>query len=122
MNKTQNNTKYDLEERTFSFAKNIRKFIQKLPKNILNLDDIRQLIRSSGSIGANYREANDALGKKDFIMRIRICRKEAKESLYWLRLLGIDDNAFNATRDNLQQEAREFINIFGAIIRNYLKK
>ena len=73
---------YDLEDRTFTFAKNVRTFVKKLRKTIANVEDSKQLIKSSGSVGANYIEANEALSKKDFVMRIKICRKEAKESRY----------------------------------------
>ena len=76
---------YNLEDRTFKFAKDIRTFISNLNRSVSNVEDIRQLVRSSGSIGANYIEANESLGKKDFLMKIRICRKEAKESIYWLK-------------------------------------
>ena len=69
---------YDLEERTFLFAKNIRLFIKQLPKSLLNIEDIKQVLKSSGSIGANYIEANEALSKKDFVMRIKISRKHAR--------------------------------------------
>ena len=73
---------YDLAERTFLFAKEVREFAHAYPKNHMKSSDIQQLIRSSGSVGANYIEANEALGKKDFRMRIKISRKEAKESEY----------------------------------------
>lgn len=78
---------YDLEERTFFFAKECRVYIQKLPKIISNIEDGKQLVRSSGSVGANYIEANEKLGDKDFLFRVKIARKEAKESKYWLMLL-----------------------------------
>src|SRR4051794_12585937 len=78
---------YDLEERTFLFAKAVRALVKKLPRTIGNIEDARQLVRSSGSVGANYIEANESLGKKDFLMHIKISRKEAKESRYWLRLI-----------------------------------
>lgn len=78
---------YDLEERTFIFAKDVRFFVKTLPKSISNTEDSRQVVRASGSVGANYREANEALSKKDFLMRMKISRKEAKESEYWLRLI-----------------------------------
>lgn len=81
-------SKYDLKDGTYEFAKKIRFFTRSLPKTIQSLDDIKQIIRSSGSVGANYIEANEALSKKDFLMRIKICRKEAKESAYWLRLIS----------------------------------
>ncbi len=79
---------YDLEERTFEFAKAVRIFIKTLPKSTANYEDSKQLIRSSGSVGANYIEANESLGKKVFLMKIKISRKEAKEANYWLKLLN----------------------------------
>ncbi len=114
----QKTKKYDLEERTQLFAKNVRLFVKKLSKTIANIEDSKQLIRSSGSVGANYIEANESLSKKDFLMRIKICRKEAKESRYWLRLIDVqNNNALDAERAELEQEANELTNIFGAIIR-----
>ncbi|HEX8679845.1 MAG TPA: four helix bundle protein, partial [Chthoniobacterales bacterium] len=84
-----------------------------------NTEDGKQLVRSSGSVGANYIEANESLGKKDFLLKIKICRKEAKESAYWLRLV---DTAADSTRESqrnaLEREATELTNIFGAIFRN----
>ena len=85
MTKKRNSKQYDLEDRTLKFAKDIRSFVNKLPKTIGNIEDGKQLIKASGSVGANYIEANEALSKKDFIKRIKISRKEAKESRYWLR-------------------------------------
>src|SRR3989344_1113765 len=82
-------SKRDLEERTYIFARDVRAFIRQLPREIITTEDGKQLIRSSGSIGANYIEAQEALSKKDFAMRIKISRKEAKESKYWLRLLHV---------------------------------
>ncbi len=81
---------YDLEERTFQFAKASRAFVKLVPRTVANVEDVRQVIRASGSIGANYIEANEAIGKKDFVMKVKICRREAKESGYWLRLMDID--------------------------------
>jgi four helix bundle protein len=74
---------YDLEERTFQFAKSVRVYIRKLPKTAANIEDGKRVIRSSGSVGANYIEANESLGNKDFLIRVKICRKEAKESAYF---------------------------------------
>ncbi len=79
--------KYDLEERTFLFTKNVVLFIKQLPRSVSNIEFVKQVIRSSGSVGANYIEANESLSKKDFLMRTRISRKEAKETSYWLRLI-----------------------------------
>lgn len=108
---------YDLEERTFQFAKAVRLFVKKLPKSIANYEDGKQVIRSSGSVGANYREANEALSKKDFVMRIKISRKEAKESAYWLRLIHETNNLENANEAlRLIQEANELKKIFSAIL------
>ncbi len=78
MTKMENPKQYDLEDRTFEFARRVRTLIKKLSKTIGNIEDGKQVIRSSGSVGANYIEANESLSKKDFIMRIKICRKEAK--------------------------------------------
>ena len=111
-----NSKRFDLEDRTFAFAKACRGFVKKLPKTIGNVEDARQLIRASGSVGANYIEANEALSKKDFVCRIKICRKEAKESRYWLRLLDVA-SALDSERNTLVQEGQELMNIFGAIIR-----
>ena len=93
MNKKENTKQYDLEERTFLFAQVVRGFVKILPKTITNIEDSKQLVRASGSVGANYIEANEALSKKDFLMRIKICRKEAKESKYWLKLVDTNNDA-----------------------------
>ncbi|OGM90325.1 four helix bundle protein [Candidatus Wolfebacteria bacterium RIFCSPHIGHO2_01_FULL_48_22] len=109
--------KFDLEERTLEFAKNIRSFIKKIPKTIGNIEDSKQLIRSSGSIGANYIEANESLSRKDFLLRIKISKKEAKESLYWLRLLDVGGSEFlERERRQFIQEAVELGRIFGSIL------
>lgn len=109
---------YDLEERTFEFARRNRLFVKKLSKTIGNIEDGKQLIRASGSVGANYIEANESFSKKDFILRCKTCRKEAKESRYWLKLIGTNDNEeLGKERNELIQEATELMNIFGSIIR-----
>ena len=109
---------YDLEDRTLEFAKNVSAFVKKLPKTIANVEDIRQLVKASGSVGANYIEANESLSKKDFIMRIKICRKEAKESRYWLRLVDTGNDKDSETeRGVLIKESTELMNIFGSILR-----
>jgi four helix bundle protein len=110
---------YDLEERTWLFARAVREFVAKLPRTLANSEDVKQLIRSSGSIGANYIEANEALGKKDFLMKVKICRKEAKESNFWLRLLSVGtDERLEKERQCLAKEAKELELIFGAMLRN----
>ena len=108
---------YDLEDRTFNFANNVRGFIKELPKTIANTEDIKQLVRASGSVGANYIEANEPISKKDFIYRIKICRKESKESRFFLRLLDTSNRTdLDQVRSELVQEAMELTKIFGAIV------
>lgn len=116
MTKIKNSKHYDLEERTLKFAKEVRNFVKRLKKTIGNVEDGKQLIRASGSVGANYIEANESLSKKDFIMRIMICRKEAKESEYWLRLIEVNSATLEDERMALIKEATEFRKIFGAIL------
>ena len=118
--KPNNKSKYDLEERTFKFAQEVRKFINCIPKKLAYLDDMKQLLRSSGSIGANYIEANEHMSDVDFLYRIKICRKEAKETIFWLKLLELDAH-FDDFKSVLILEATELMNIFGAIYRKKQK-
>lgn len=116
MTKKPNSKRFDLDARTFDFAKRVRAFVKRLPKSMGNTVDARQLLRSSGSVGANCIEANESLSKQDFLLRIKISRKEAKESAYWLRLLDVgSDRNTKAERDALAQEATELVKIFNAI-------
>ena len=92
MNDKKEGGYYDLEERTLRFAIRIRQFVKKLPRTISNIEDGKQVIRSSGSVGSNYIEANEALSKKDFKHRIKISRKEAKESAYWLKIIAFNND------------------------------
>lgn len=117
MTEKPNPKHYDLEDRTFEFARRVRAFVKTLKRTIANIEDGKQLIKASGSVGANYLEANEALSKKDFRMRIKISRKEAKESGYWLRLLDTNDTAQQEReRRELAQEATELMKIFGSIL------
>jgi len=116
MSHNENSKRYDLEERTFEFAKASRAFVKQLPRTISNIEDVKQFIRASGSIGANYIEANEAIGKKDFVMEVNICRREAKESRYWLRLIDTDGR-LEGDQALLLDEADELMKIFGAIVR-----
>jgi four helix bundle protein len=116
MPKTNNAQPYDLEERTFKFTQEVISFLKIISKNLANNEIAKQLIRSAGSVGANYIEANEALSKKDFVMRAKICRKEAKESIYWLRLLEVADSKAETKRGNLIDEATQLLKIFSAII------
>lgn len=111
---------FDLEARTLDFSKKILTFARRLNPNLVNRELISQLIRSSSSIGANYREANDALGKKDFALRIRICRREAKETFYWLELLLHENPNLKENINKLLSEAMEFVKIFSSIITKVL--
>jgi four helix bundle protein len=116
--KTRQPKEYDLEDRTFIFAKNVRAFAKQIPRTIGNIEDARQVVRASGSVGANYIEANESLSKRDFLMRIKICRKEARESRYWLRLVETGDNSsLEKQKSDLIREATELMSIFGAILR-----
>ncbi len=107
---------YNLEERTFIFTQNVIRFVKVLPNTIANAEIAKQVIRSSGSVGANYIEANESLGKKDFAMRVRVCRKEAKETIYRLKLLETYATDMESKQRILVQEATELMKIFGAII------
>ncbi|HAH21283.1 MAG: four helix bundle protein [Omnitrophica WOR_2 bacterium GWF2_43_52] len=109
--------KYDLEERTEQFAKDVIQLCKKLSKNTINIELMSQAIRAAGSVGANYIEANESLSKKDFFHRIKICRKEAKESRYWHRLILSANPEIETEARPLMQEATELMNIFGAILR-----
>jgi four helix bundle protein len=104
---------YDLEPRTFKFAEATLAFLRKTGRSTTNRVLVQQLVRSATSVGANFIEANESLSRKDFVMRIKICRKEAKESAYWLRLLQTNDDSI---RGMLLREAVELTKIFGAIV------
>jgi four helix bundle protein len=109
----------DLEDRTFRFAESVRAFVKQLPRTISNAEDVRQLVRASGSVAANWIEAGEALSKKDFVMRVKIRRKEAKESRLFLRLIDAAlSNDYGAKRDALAAEARELVLIFRGLSRS----
>ena len=115
------NKPFDLEERTFLFARDCRLYIQKLPKTTSNIEDWKQLVRSSGSVGANYIEANEKLGDKDLVFRLKIARKEAKESKYWLRLLQDLNTDFQIISKELIIECEELRKILSTIITKTTK-
>ena len=106
---------FDLEERTMAFAADVRAFVRTMPRNHCS-EDCRQLIRSSGSVGANYIEANESLSRKDFVMRLKIARKEAKESWFWLSLITAPDEGSEHSRQKLLNESIELRKILTAII------
>jgi four helix bundle protein len=115
-NNPKNKKPFDLEERTSEYAKCIIRLCKKLPTNTVNIEIIRQLVRAAGSVGANYREANEALSRKDFTYRLRITRKEAKESSYWLDLLKEANLNIEEEINGLYRESRELRNIFSSIL------
>jgi four helix bundle protein len=118
MGKEENEKPYDLEKRSELFAKRVRVFVKKLTRIDANIIDGRQILRRSGSVAANYIEANESLSKKDFVIRVKICRKEAKETAMWARLLDTFENPeLEREREALAKEAGKLMNIFGAILR-----
>jgi four helix bundle protein len=112
---------HPLEQRCYDFAKDVRLFCRSLEPDFINTQDIRQLVRASGSVGANYIEANEKLGEADLRHRIKIARKEAKECILWLGLLHIVNNHHQEkNRQNLIKEAFELKAILSTIL-NKLK-
>ena len=108
--------RFELEDRCLKFAIRVRRLIKLLPRNVINIEDGKQVVRSSGSVGANYIEANENLGEKDFKMRLRIARKEARESGYWLKIIkemNVNDSNEIA---NLIDEAEQLNKILSSII------
>jgi four helix bundle protein len=106
----------DLIQRTYEFAARVRQFVKRLPRSVSNFEDSRQLVRASGSVAANYLEAQEGLSRKDFFYRIRVCRKEAREAGLWLRLLESGaEAALHQEREELVTEADELKRIFSAI-------
>jgi four helix bundle protein len=116
MTEITNSKTFDLEDRTAKFTANVIAFINVCPKTTVNIELTKQLIRSAGSVGANYIEANEALSKKDFGMRVKICRKEAKESRYWLRLIEVSGDEIEKRRQDLVNGSTELLKIFSSII------
>lgn len=110
----------ELEDRTLKFSKDVISICKKLPKNTINFEIIKQIIRSACSIGANYREANESLRKKDFAHRLRIARKEAKETTYWLEILLESNPEIKQEIEKLLDEVRQLRNILSAIISKTL--
>jgi len=116
MTKNPNSKRYDLEERTLKFAKEVIAFVKTIPKTTANVEIVKQVIRSSSSVGANYIEANESLSKKDFVMRIKICRKEAKESIFWFKLIETKTPESERKRKELIEEATQLVKIFSSIV------
>lgn len=116
-NQIQNFMKYDLEDRTTEFGKRVIRLCRAIPNNDINTRLIKQVVGSADSVGANYREANDALGKKDMIMRMKISRKEAKETKHHLELIAEANLLLKPRMKDLLQENQELINILSTIIK-----
>ncbi|TAH32198.1 four helix bundle protein [Candidatus Saccharibacteria bacterium] len=115
MTQVTNSKPEALDNRTYRFAVDVKVFIKQLPRSLSNTEYAKQLIRSSGSVAANYIEANESLSRKDFVMRCRISRKEVKESRLWLKLVDPSETQ-EAERSRLLQESTELLKILSAII------
>jgi four helix bundle protein len=121
MHNGQNTNGYrQLEDRTLEFTERVIRLCKETKRDTVNMEIVKQLVRSSGSIGANYREANEALGKKDFTHRLRISRKEAKETSYWLAILQEAAPEHREEIIALEDETRQLRNILSAIIKKSL--
>jgi len=110
--------KFDLEERTARFSVDILTFCSNIKINYVNENQIKQLIKSATSIGANYMEANGSSSKRDFKNKISICKKEAKETTYWIRILSTILPEKKELLRKLWVESQQFVLIFSSIIRN----
>jgi four helix bundle protein len=108
---------YDLEERTALFGEAVIEFCLAVLSNPVTAPIINQLVRAGTSIGANYCEADDAESKKDFRHKIALCRKEARETKYWLRMIAKAASRQKAAARVLWTEAKELHLIFVAIVR-----
>ena len=107
---------YNLEERTAKFAEDVIDLIRTIKVSPINARIIEQLIGSTGSVGANYCEANEAESKKDFIHKVGICKKESKESQHWIRLLSRTNPEVAKQLTDCWKEAHELLLIFSKII------
>jgi len=107
----------DLEARTFKFAQDVVTSVETCPRTVVTSEQIRQVVRSSGSVGANYIEAHEALSRKDFALRIKICRKEVKETNYWLRLMKTNGPESERRRLDAIRESEELLKIFSAAVQ-----
>lgn len=110
--------RYDLEERTSLFGERVIAIAKKVPVSAVNDSLVRQLVRAGTSVGSNYGEANDAESKKDFRHKIGLCRKESKETKYWLRMLAVAEPSLRDMAAEMWKEAKELNLIFGAIRRS----
>jgi len=107
--------RFDLEDRTLKFAQEVHRYARLLPKDVANLETARQLVRAAGSVGANYIEANDSLSRKDFVIRIKIAKKECKEARYWITLTEPQEGN-EVLKARLFDESTQLMKILGAIL------
>ena len=122
MTEIQKSHTYDLEDRTLEYGKRIIRMVKSLPKNNINFRLADQIIRSGTSLGANYREANETETKKDFQFRLRICRKEAKETIYWIKLIIEANPELSQRMQLLLSETLELLKIFASILEKCKNK
>lgn len=109
---------HPLEERCHQFGKRVRAFCRKVKKDLANIEDIKQLVKASGSVGANYIEANENVGRGDLKYRQKVCRKESKESMHFIGLIELfDDGELEKERIFLVDEAIQLRKIFTAMIK-----
>jgi four helix bundle protein len=118
----EKNVKYDLEERTALFAESAIDFAKKIPRSPINDPLIVQFVKSGTSIGANYCEADSAESRKDFCHKMGICKKEAKETRYWTRIIAHANSELKAEAEPLRRESTELLLIFNAIIKKTKEK
>ena len=116
------NKKYDLEDRTANFGKDVIRFCRKIKKDVITVPLITQLVKSSTSVGANYCEADDAESSADFKHKIGICKKEARETKHWFKMISVAIPELEEEASVLMQEANELNLIFNAIIHKLKKK
>ena len=115
-------TQYDLEERTARFGETIVRFAKRIPQSPVNRSLIDQLVRAGTSVGANYCEADDAVSKRDFRHKIAVCKKEARETKHWLRMVATTEEDLKDEARKLWHEAKELHLIFAAILRSKKKR
>ena len=117
-NEDERRAEFDLEERTGRFGEAVIAFAKRVPVNDVTRPLISQLVRAATSIGANYLEADDADSKRDFKFKIGLCRREARETKHWLRMVVAAEPQLREEARVLWQEAKELNLIFGKIRRS----
>jgi len=113
---------YDLEERTLAFGRRVVRLSKTLPKSVANLELSKQIVRSGTSVGANYREATEAESKRDFVHKLRVAKKEVKETTYWIDLIAEANPDLKERLSDLRKESRELMFILAASIDSALGK